>query len=139
MVFVSACDNNATYDDDAKIAKTGDSSSSSMSSSSSIGNNYKKTITLTGTQTIWRYNAKDDEDVAMSYMLSVTKGGKAKLVLITPDSEVITLIENTDNTTYDEMQTHTVSVKKGVNRIKIVGYESPRIELKMHIESGRFS
>ena len=36
------------------------------------------------------------------------------------------------------MKTEIISVKQGVNRIKLVGYDAPYAELKMHIEDGRY-
>ena len=135
LISVSSCDLNAAYDDDARIAKTGDSNSTS-GTRSSIRNTYKQTGKITGTRTIWRYNANSDAEITISYLLSVTEGGKAKLVLISPDDEVIVLAENADNTVNTEMQTQTVSIKKGLNRIKIVGYEAPRLELELHVDAG---
>ena len=130
-------DNNDTYNDDAKIASSGDSSSTASSSVLVLGDDYKQTAVITGTRTIWRYKTDHDVDITISYLLSVTEGGKAKLVLISPDDKVTILIENADNTVYDEMKTKTISLKKGLNRIKIVGYEKPKFELKLHIEEGR--
>ena len=139
MVLLSGCDDpNAVYDDDATIAQSSDSRSASMSSRSTTSNEYKQKVKITGTQTVWRYSARKDENITLSYLLSVSEGGKAKLVLITPDDEVITLIENVDNTVYTEMTTQTISVKKGINRIKIVGYEDPKIELKLRVKVGQF-
>jgi len=135
---ILGCDFNAAYYDDAEIAKIRDSHLTKMSFIKSVGREYNQTATFTGTKTIWRYNASSDDDVSLSYLLSVSEGGKAKLVLITPDNEVIILIENTDNTVYTEMQTQTISVKRGVSRIKIVGHESPKIEVSLRTESGRF-
>ena len=131
-------DNNATYDDDAKIAGSGDSSSTSSSSMYIFGDDFTQTAVITGTRTIWRYKADHDFDLTISYLLSVSEGGKAKLVLISPDDKVTTIIENADNTVYDEMKTKSIALKKGVNRIKIVGQEKPKFELKLHIEEGRY-
>ena len=141
VVSVLGCDLNAInaiYSDDAKLAGNADSSASKLYSSKSVGNDFSLSATMTGSKKVWDYNASADTDVTISYLLSVSSGGKAKLVLITPDSEVIIIIENTDNTTATEMQSQTLALKKGNNRIKIVGYESPKISLKLHIETGRF-
>ena len=132
MVMLSSCgDNNAAYDDDAIIARTYDNYTALKSSTKSWGKDYSLTSTLSGTKTIWRHWAKDDMDIRLSYMLSVTEGGKAKLVFITPDNEVIILSENTDNSAMSEMKTETVTLKKGNNRIKIVGQDSPKLQLKL--------
>ena len=129
-------DLNATYDDNAAIASSGDSSSARASTSIIIGHSLSVTATMTGSRTIWSYNALSDVDITVSYSLSVTDGGKAKLVLITPDDEVITLVENADKTQTGDLQSKTVSLQAGKNRIKIVGYDSPRFDLKLSVEEG---
>jgi hypothetical protein len=141
VVSLSGCgDLNAIYDDNATIAKSGDSYSISGAGSIKTGNELSvNTATITGTRTIWRYNTDSDVDVTFYYSLSVTAGGKAKLVLITPDDEVIILFENTDNASNIEMQSITLSLKAGNNRIKIVGYDAPKIDLKLSIEVGILS
>jgi hypothetical protein len=138
IISLSGCGSfNAAYDDDAKIAKSGDSNSTLSFGVTNIGHELSiSSVTLTGTRTIWDYNAKSDGDVSISYLLSVSEGGKAKLVLITPDNEVVILVENADNTAVSEMQSQTVSLKQGKNRIKIVGYDAPKFELKLHIDVG---
>ena len=140
MVLISGCgDFNPIYDDDTKIAGNSDSYSSKMSSTRSWGKDFSMSATLTGTKTIWRYRAKEDINIRLSYMLSVTEGGKAKLVLITPDNEVMILSENTDNTVMSEMKSETIVLKKGNNRIKIVGQDSPKFQLKLNSDGvGRF-
>ena len=139
MVLISGCDNNSTYDDDTKIASNADNYTSMLSSTKSWGKDFSMSATLTGTKTIWRYWASEDVNIRLSYMLSVTQGGKAKLVLITPDNEVIILSENTDNTVMSEMKSETIVLKKGNNRIKIVGQDSPKFQLKLNSDVvGRF-
>ena len=138
MISASGCgDMNASYDDNAAIARSGDSYSSKNASSIQIGGNLTVSATLTGTKTIWRYETKNETDVTLSYLLFVTNGGKAKLVLITPDDEVIILSESTDNTGNSEMQSQTVSLKPGNNRIKIVGYDAPKFNLELQISVGQ--
>jgi len=139
MISISGCDvsvHNSIYSDNARIARSSDSYSAIRSIGNQNGNEYSLSATMTGTCTIWRYDAKDDSEITLSYMLSVTKGGKAKLVFITPDDEVITLVENADNAQNTEMQSQTISLKKGNNRIKIVGYNAPEFELKLNVEAG---
>jgi len=141
MILASGCgDLNAIYDDNTVIAQTGDSSTTKGAGSTILGRDLSVTsATMTGSRTLWRYTADSDVDITFSYLLSVTEGGKAKLVLITPDNEVIVLVENTDNNTYNEMQSQTISLKKGLNRIKIVGYDAPRFELKLSFDVGKLS
>ena len=139
MVLFSSCsDHNATYDDDTIIARNSDGFFSTRSTSSTFGKEFTMNATFTGAKTIWRYRANEDMDLRVSYLLSVAEGGKAKLVLITPDSEVVILSENIDNSVMDEPRAETITLKKGNNRIKIVGQDSPKFELKMNAEVGRF-
>ena len=90
--------------------------------------------TFSGTKTIWSHQAKDDINIKLSYMLSVTEGGKAKLVLTTPDNEVIIIAENTNNSVMSEMKSETITLKKGNNRIKIVGQDSTKLQLKLNTD-----
>ena len=140
IVLISGCSNarNEIYSDDVKIAQS-ESYHTTMWVPKHSDNKYSLTAdTLTGLRTIWRYDAEDDEDVEMFYSLSVSNGGKAKLVLVTPDDEVIILSENTDNRTVSELESQIVSLKAGNNRIKIVGYDKVKFELKLNIEVGEF-
>jgi outer membrane lipoprotein-sorting protein len=140
MIFISGCvdisDKNEIYSDNIRIAQSNDSYMTTGWSGRPSGNEYSVSATFTGMDTIWRYDAENDIDVELAYLLSVSQGGKAKLVLITPDDEVIILSENTDNTQNAEMEYQTVSLKKGNNRIKIVGYDKSKLEFKLHIEVG---
>jgi hypothetical protein len=138
VISMSGCgDLDSVYDDDTTIIRSGDSNSTTGASSTIIGNDLSVTATLTGSRTIWRYDAETDTDATFSYSLSVSSGGKAKLVLITPDNEVIVLAENTDNTTDSEIQTQTVSLQKGEYRIKIVGQAAPKLTLKLSVDVGQ--
>lgn len=137
IILISGCadDRNAIYDDSVKIAKSSDSHLSVMSVYNRNDNEFNMSAqSFTGAKTIWNYDAKNEGDVTFSYSLSVSEGGKAKLVLITPDNEVVTLIENIDN--IEEIQSQTVSLKKGKNRIKIVGYDDPKLNLVLSVDVG---
>lgn len=139
VVSFSGCaaDFNTIYDDNTTIAKSADSHLSQMSFYNRDNNKFSMSArAFSGAKTVWSYTAKNEGDVTFSYLLSVSGGGKAKLVLITPDDEVITLSENVDNTETDEMQSQIVSLKKGKNRIKIVGYEDPKLNLVLSVDVG---
>lgn len=141
VISISGCkgevDRNSIYDDDAEIAKSDDSHKSDLSVYSPNDNELSVFArAFTGAKTLWRYTAKNDGEITISYSLSVSESGKAKLVLITPDNEVIILSENIDNTETDEMQSQTVSLNKGNNRIKIVGYDDPVINLVLGVDVG---
>lgn len=140
MISVSGCSAesyNAIYDDDAKIAGPSENNFAYKSKRKIYNNEMNLSAKeFMGIMTLWEYTAEDDGDYTFSYSLSVSNGGKAKLVLITGDDEVIILSENVDNTITDEMQSQTVSLKEGENRIKLVGYDSPALNLFLHVEVG---
>ncbi|MCW6060831.1 hypothetical protein LAV35_10680 [Clostridium sporogenes] len=71
------------------------------------------------------------------YILSV-KSGKAKIVLISPANTVVNLVENTDKATMKGTTSLTLPIKKGNNRIKLVGYKKADIDIELHIEKGTF-
>lgn len=140
-VTISGCeaevDRNAIYDNDTEIIKSADRHSANFSVYSLEDNELFMTARdFIGAKTIWHYTAKDGGDVTFSYSLSVSAGGKAKLVLITPDNEAVILSENTDNAETDEMLSQTFSLKKGNNRIKIVGYDDPSLNLILSVDAG---
>ncbi len=92
---------------------------------------------LSGSGTIWAYESSSDFDLKVPYILSV-KSGKAKIVLISPDNTVVNLVENTDKATMKETTSLTLPIKKGNNRIKLVGYKKADIDIELHIEKGTF-
>lgn len=141
VISLSGCNvevnRNAIYDDDKEIAKSADSHYANTSVYGLDDNELSMTArSFTGAKTVWRYTAKTDEDVTFSYELAVNEGGKAKLVLITPGNEVITLIENNENIGVEETQSQTVSLMKGNNRIKIVGQDDPSFSLVLSVDAG---
>lgn len=142
LSLLSSCDtsfHNSIYDDDEKIASLVDSyvAATSIGSKTADGG-YALSATMTGTQTIWSFEAEEDMDIPVSCKLSVTSGGYAKLVLVGPDGDVTTIVENTDNAVPEDMQPYNLSLKKGNNRIKVVGYDSPKLKLEIQAEQGRF-
>ncbi len=134
-VFMAGCNVDAAYDDDSLIVKQSDTYARSNSNSSTGDDGLTMTATMSGTETVWEYDAETAMDVKVFSILSVTEGGRAKLVLIQPDDEVIILEENTDNSVYTDYLEQTVSLKPGNCRIKIVCAESPKFELKLSVRS----
>jgi hypothetical protein len=137
FALLSGCSNNGIYTDDREISKTEDKFSARDSVGNTNGSEYSLLATMTGSRTIWRYDAESDSEVTISYLLSVVQGGKAKLVLITPDDEVVVLVENSDNSENTEIQSQTIQLTQGRNRIKIVGYDDPEFNLKLTADVGQ--
>lgn len=125
------------YNDDSKIANEYDTFSLDESDETIEEGVYKGKFKLSGSGTIWTYESDEDFDLQAPYILSV-KSGKAKIVLISPDNTVVTLVENTAKSTVEGNTALTVPIKKGINRIKLVGYKKADIELELHIEKGEF-
>lgn len=114
----------ATVYDNQKLLAGGDSSNR-MNYRLSI---HDETTTvkcdkMTGSDTLWKYNADNDKNLQMEYTFQVTSG-KAKLILVNPDDTIITLAEQA-GADGSELSAPAESIveldlKKGVNRIKIV-------------------
>lgn len=134
------CGNSAVnniYNDNNKIKSEADTFSLNESEETIESGVYKGKLKLSGSGTIWTYESNEDIDLKVPYTLSV-KNGKAKIVLISPDNKVINLVENTNKATIDGTTSLTVPIKKGDNRIKVVGYEKADIDIELHIEKGTF-
>lgn len=125
------------YNNDIKIANDSDTFGLDKSDETIEEGVYKGKVKLSGSGTIWTYESNEDFDLQVPYTLSV-KSGKAKIVLISPDNTVVTLVENTAKSSVEGNTTLTIPIKKGINRIKLVGYKKADIELELHIEKGTF-
>ena len=55
---------------------------------------------ISGTETIWSYEADKDMSIDTSYLFKVLNG-EAKLVLINPDNTVTNIVESTQDSTVD--------------------------------------
>ncbi|MFX0549194.1 50S ribosomal protein L7ae [Hathewaya histolytica] len=123
------------YNDNSKIASVYDTFGLDESKETIGSGIYKGTFKLSGSGTIWTYESGSDIDLKVPYALSV-KSGKAKIVLISPDNTVINLVENTDKVTRNGTTSLTIPIKKGNNRIKVVGYDKADIDIELHMEKG---
>lgn len=136
LLVFSGCDKsgyNANYSNNDWLARDEDSYVKVQSAGLWVDNEYNLTATLTGTDTVWSYSAKEDHAITLTYSLSVTTGGSAKLVWIAPDNTVMTLVENLDQSG-GNLQAQTIICKKGRNRIKIVGQNDPKLELYLMVD-----
>lgn len=138
-LMLSGCeaDRNAIYGSDKEIAKADDNHLTDMSVYSLESSELSMTARgFTGAKTLWRYTAQSDEDVALSYSLTASGGGKAKLVLISPANEVTVLAEYDGSTETDGPQTQTVPLSKGSSRIKVVGVDGASFTLVLGADVG---
>lgn len=138
IVFIGCGDtNSAIYNNDKKLAETSDSWSLFNNNQSIANNEFNGTYELSGCGTIWRYSSDEQVDLQVPYNL-IVKSGKAKLILITPDNEVKTLVENTSKSPVKDEATFTLPIEKGLNRIKLVGSKKANIQVQLKIDEGTF-
>lgn len=86
-----------------------------------------------GRETLWTEILEDNQDIVIDFSFSLTKG-QAKIVHIDSEDHVTTVIECTPEASTDGFVTKTVSLKRGKNRLKIVGYDCQNIDLMIFFE-----
>ena len=133
-ICMTACSNEFArleYESDEKISRKEDHYSKTGSVSHSTDKEYSlKVSKFNGRQTIWnrRYGKDQQLEADISFRLSE---GLAKIVHIDGEGNVTTIIECAPESSTDGFVTKTVSLKKGRNRLKIVGYDCKDIQLEM--------
>lgn len=141
MVLVGCSKNYmaSIYNDNEKISSDANSFNLDVDKQSIDGQNFKGVIKkIEGMDTIWTYESDKDMELDMTYLLNVVSG-KLKLVLISPDSSVTTLIERSKESEVVDYATNTLQIKKGLNRIKIVANKNTSIEFNIIIPNGQFN
>lgn len=83
-----------------------------------------------GRETLWTKPLEDNKDTEIKIKLSLSEG-TAKIVHLDEDGGVITIMECTGDNSTDGYILKTLSLKKGLNRIKIVGYGCRNIDLEL--------
>lgn len=140
MTMLVGCTVNGTdkiYDDESKIVKEGDSFGLVDSKETIEDKKYIGDIGLTGTGTIWKYKVEEDSELEIKYDFSV-ESEKGKLVFVSGNKELTTIAELKENSEAIKNQTTKIQLKKGENRIKIVGNKNARIKCNLEIEEGKF-
>lgn len=141
MGCLTACASNpmtAVYNDDAKIASQSNTYNLINCEQDIEGQNYKANIEkIEGMDTVWTYEATEDETVELTYFVSVYSG-KVKLVLIAPDNSLTVITEMTPETKSEDVQTCMLDLQQGENRIKIVGAENTKVDVDLTIPKGNF-
>ena len=139
-LIISGCSINtkSVYSNTNKISSNTNSFNLNNENQSIENHSYVGKLEFEGMDTIWTYNAEKNEEVEISYLLSVTKG-KAKLILINSNEELETIIENKDNVQPTDMNSMILSLTEGENRIKLVAQDNAQIELKVNISKGELT
>ena len=139
VCLVTGCASNpmtSVYNNDEKIAS--DTNSYNLNNFRSTTENGHFTASaekMEGMDTIWTFKAEEDIDLDMTYTLNVYSG-KAKLVLIDKEGEVLVIAE-CDSEMTEPVQS-TLSVGNGNNRIKIVADEDTNFDIDLSISEGEF-
>jgi len=138
---LTGCENyelNQWYEKDSKISKDTDRYAIDTSTRTAENGIYNGDTTLTGTLTVWEYTAEADEIIEVPYAFTVSSGS-AKLVHISEDKTVTTLLESTEKEASSESEgTLEIPLKKGLNRLKMVGKNSATYTLELNIQMGEF-
>lgn len=140
ILFLTACSfntMNALYGDNKKIASTSNTYNLNSNEQEINQQTFTGNIEFEGMETIWEYEAKEDAQLEIEYLLSLTQGA-AKLVLISPDGTVTPIVENTNKSEVKELARSPLGIKRGNNRIKLVAKNKANIRFEVHIEEGEF-
>jgi len=133
-LFLTGCNNafaKDEYDSDKKIAENEDRYAKGGSVFNPIDGGYSLTVSkFDGRQTLWKDTLDEAQSVEVEISFTLT-GGKGKVVHIDGEDTVTTLLEGTADTLTGEAVTQTVSMTKGQNRIKFVGYDCEDVELEV--------
>lgn len=118
----------SVFDDESKIIKEGDS----YSYGNRIGETKEnkadiKFSSFSGMDTIYKITADEENDAIFDFEAIVDKGD-FKVVLITPDDEIIDIVNGTGE------GNQTVQLKVGTSRIKLVGKNAKGM-IKVNIDT----
>lgn len=133
-LFMTGCSNNFAeneYNSAEKIIEVEDHYAKESSVFNPIDGGYSLVVSkFDGRETLWEDTLEENQNAEIEISLVLTEG-QAKIVHIDADGNVATLIECTPETSTDGYVTKTVSLTRGQNRLKIVGFDCKEIDLKM--------
>ncbi|MBO5352698.1 MAG: hypothetical protein J6A77_05310 [Lachnospiraceae bacterium] len=84
-----------------------------------------------GRETLKTWNVQEEKELELEIIFSLT-AGQGKLVHIDADGTVTTIQECTPEVSAAVVKT--ITLKKGQNRLRFVGYDCENIDLKMYFE-----
>lgn len=114
------------YNDDLKIMNQGDSYSFSYKEGICEGNTVDLKFKFTGSNTLWDIETNNEAVINIDYSANISDG-KFKVILITPENEIINVLEQSDSGEKE------IELKNGKSRIKIIGLDAEG-SLKLNIE-----
>lgn len=120
------------YDSLEKLTSQGDRYSKEGSVFNPIEGGYSFTVSkFDGRQTLHTWHMPEEQELTMEILCSLTEG-TGKLVHVDEKGNVTTLVECNTDTSAAVIKT--VSLQKGRNDIKFVGYDCEALDLKMYFE-----
>ncbi len=133
-LFMTGCNNGfaeSDYDSVEKLSKSTDRYAKENSVFSPIDGGFSLVVSkFDGWQTLWEDKLKESQSVEVDISFTLTKG-KGKLVHVDAEGNVVTLIECTPETSTDGYVTNTISMTKGENQLKVVGFDIEDLDLKI--------
>lgn len=136
-LLMMACSNEYArreYDSNDKISQMENHYSKEFSVFKSVDGGYSLTVAkFDGRETLWTKNLEEDRNIEIDFSFSIAKG-RAKIVCVDGEGNVVTVIECTPETSTDGFVTQTIALKSGENRLRIVGYDCEDVDLKMLFE-----
>lgn len=138
ILITSCIDIASIYDSDEQISSSSNVYNLINVTQSIEGEKFTGEIEkFEGMDTIWSYEATEDMELEITYLLNPSKG-RVKLVLISPDGSLTNVIERSEEATFTDYATSTVQIKKGTNRMKVVGGKDCSIKFDITIPCGEF-
>ncbi|SKB67370.1 hypothetical protein SAMN06296386_103343 [Lachnospiraceae bacterium] len=125
------------YENDTKIASEGNSFNYYKDIEQNIeDSSFTASVHgMDGMDTVWTYNTETESEIQVNFDMALNVGN-VKVVFISPDGQLDTIAECTEEETLEG--TKTVAVKKGENRIKIVSREKAEFDISLNIDEGTF-
>lgn len=134
-LFLAGCSNQFArdeYNSEEQIAGQEDRYAKEDSMFNPIEGGYSFVVSeFDGRETLKTWNVQEEKELKMEIIFSLT-AGQGKLVHIDADGIVTTIQECTSETSAAVIKT--ITLKKGQNRLKFVGYDCENIDLKMYYE-----
>ena len=122
------------YNDAEKIAQIEDRYAKENSVFNPINGGYALTASkFNGRQTLWNKTVEENADMEVRLDLSVSSG-HVKVVHIDCDNSITVLAECSQANSDKQSVMKSLSLKVGLNRFKIVGYNCKDIDLKLYFD-----
>ena len=122
------------YNDTEKILQLEDRYAKENSVFNPINGGYSLTASkFNGRQTLWNKTVEENADMEVRLDLSVSSG-HVKVVYIDCDNSITVLAECSQANSDKQSVMKSLSLKVGLNRFKIVGYNCKAIDLKLYFD-----